>query len=171
MNNMMTSSNGTFFGLLVITSPRQQHAVAITVNLVIYMAVNPALYVYTYKYIHIKLYYLSCRLKSILVSYRLCVIIKIVFGVVIWQCLNTHFAFKCNRRYVASWWRHALLSICVGNSPVTGELPAQRPVTRSFDVFFDMYLNKRLRKQSWGWWFETPFRPLQRHCNDVNLYN
>ena len=42
-----------------------------------------------------------------------------------------------------SWWRHhmetfsALLPICAGNSPVNGEFPAQRPVTRSFDVFFD----------------------------------
>ena len=35
------------------------------------------------------------------------------------------------------------LAICVGNSPVTGEFPAQRPVTRSFDVFFDLRLNKR----------------------------
>ena len=49
-----------------------------------------------------------------------------------------------------SWWRHqmetfsALLAICAGNSPVTGEFPAQRPVTRSFDVFFDLRLNKRL---------------------------
>ena len=51
------------------------------------------------------------------------------------------------------------------NSPVPGEFPAQRPVTRSFDVFFDLGLNKRLRKQSWGWWFETPSRPLRRHCN------
>ena len=45
-----------------------------------------------------------------------------------------------------SWWRHqietfpALLAICAGNSPVSGEFPAQRPVTRSFDVFFDLYL-------------------------------
>ena len=38
----------------------------------------------------------------------------------------------------------ALLAICAGNSPVPGEFPAQRPVTRSFDVFFDMLLNKRL---------------------------
>ena len=30
----------------------------------------------------------------------------------------------------------ALLAICEGNSPVTGEIPAQRPVTRGFDVFF-----------------------------------
>ena len=29
----------------------------------------------------------------------------------------------------------ALLALCVGNSPVSGEFPAQRPVTRSFDVF------------------------------------
>ena len=61
-----------------------------------------------------------------------------------------------------SWWRHpmetfsALLAICAGNSPVPGEFPAQRPVTRSFDVFFDLRLNKRLSIQSWGWWFETP---------------
>ena len=59
----------------------------------------------------------------------------------------------------------ALLAICVGNSPVPGEFPAQRPVTRSFDVFFDLRLNKRLSKQSWGWWFETPSRPLWRHRN------
>ena len=59
----------------------------------------------------------------------------------------------------------ALLAICKGNSPITGEFPAQRPVTRSFDVFFDIRLNKRLSKQSWGWWFETLSCPLWRHCN------
>ena len=68
------------------------------------------------------------------------------------------------------WWRHkmetfsALLAICAGHSPVTGEFPAQRPVTRSFDVLFDLRLNKRLSKQSRGWWFETPSRPLWCHC-------
>ena len=41
----------------------------------------------------------------------------------------------------------ALLAICAGNSPVTGEFPAQRPVMRSFDVYFDLCLNKRLIKQ------------------------
>ena len=59
----------------------------------------------------------------------------------------------------------ALLTLCAGNSPVIGEFPAQRPVTRSFDVFFDLRLNKRLSKQCWGWWFETSSRPLWRHCN------
>ena len=73
---------------------------------------------------------------------------------------------------MSSWWRHqmetfsALLAICVGNSPVTGEFPTQRPVKRSFDVFFDLHLNKRLSKQSCGWWFETPSCPLWSHCND-----
>ena len=70
-----------------------------------------------------------------------------------------------------SWWCHqtetfsALLAICAGNSPVTGEFLAQRPVTRSFGAFFDLCLNERLSKQWWGWWFETPSRPLRCHCN------
>ena len=44
----------------------------------------------------------------------------------------------------------ALLAICAGNSPVPGEFPAQRPMTQSFDVYFDLRPNKRLSKQSWG---------------------
>ena len=39
---------------------------------------------------------------------------------------------------------YALLAICAGNSPVTGEFSEQRPVTGSFDVFFDLRLNKQL---------------------------
>ena len=76
--------------------------------------------------------------------------------------------FKC------TWWRHqmetisASLAIGAGNSPVTGEFPAQRPVTRSFDVFFDLRLNTRLSKQWWGWWFETPSGPLWRHRNELS---
>ena len=46
----------------------------------------------------------------------------------------------------------------------SGEFLAQRPVTRSFDVFFDLLLNKRLSKQCWGWWIVTPSRPW-RHRN------
>ena len=74
-------------------------------------------------------------------------------------------------KYCWSWWRHqietfsALQAICVGNSLVSGEFPAQRPVTWSFDVFFDLYLNKRLSKQSWVWWFEALSLPLWRHRN------
>ena len=44
-------------------------------------------------------------------------------------------------------------------------IPTQRPVTRSFDVFFDLRLNRRLSKQSWGWWFETLSWSLWRHRN------
>ena len=72
---------------------------------------------------------------------------------------------------VLPWWRHqmetfsALLAICAGNSPVTGEFPTKRPVTQNFDVFFDLRLNKRLSRQWWGWWYETPSRPLWRHRN------
>ena len=47
------------------------------------------------------------------------------------------------------------------------EFPAKRPVTWSFDVFFDLSLNKRLSKQSWDWSFETPPRPSWRHCNET----
>ena len=46
-----------------------------------------------------------------------------------------------------------------------GEFPTQKPVTRSFDVFFDLRLNKRLSKQPWGWWFETLSCPVWRHGN------
>ena len=46
-----------------------------------------------------------------------------------------------------------------------GEFPAQRPVTRSFDVFFDLRPNKRLNKQWRGWWFETQSYSLWRHRN------
>ena len=49
-----------------------------------------------------------------------------------------------------SWWRHQM-----------------EPVTRSFDVFFDLRPNKRLSEQRWGWWFETPSSPLWRQCNVI----
>ena len=57
-------------------------------------------------------------------------------------------------RLPLAWWRHqmetfsASLALCKGNPPVTGGFTSQKPVTRSFDVFFDLYLNERLSKQS-----------------------
>ena len=70
------------------------------------------------------------------------------------------------------WWRHqmetsaALLGLCAGTE-FTGHrwIPPQRPVTRSFVVFFDPCLNKRLSSQSWGWWYETPSCSLWCHCS------
>ena len=71
-----------------------------------------------------------------------------------------------------SWWSHqmeissALLVLCKGNhqSPVDPCPPPQRPVTRNFDVLFDLRIKRRLSKQSKRWWIETPFRSLWRHC-------
>ena len=78
----------------------------------------------------------------------------------------------CHLVPLLTWRRHqmetfsALLAICAWNSPIPGEFHAQRPVTRSFDVFFYLRLNKRSSKQSRCWWFETLSHPLRRHCND-----
>ena len=75
------------------------------------------------------------------------------------------------------WWRHqmetfpALLALCEGNPPVTGRFPSQRPVTQSFNVFFDLHLNKQLNKQSRCRWFETPLHLLWHHCNDMSMFS
>ena len=82
----------------------------------------------------------------------------------------------CFQMFSDAWWRHqietfsALLAVCAGNSPVSDEFPTQRPVTQSFDVFFDLRPNKRLSKQWRGWWFETPSCPLWCHCNGCGRY-
>ena len=60
----------------------------------------------------------------------------------------------------------ALLALCVGDSLVTSEFPAQRPVTWSFDVFLDLCLNKQLSKLSKHRWFETLSCSLWRHRNE-----
>ena len=65
------------------------------------------------------------------------------------------------------WWRHqmetfsALLALCAGPRWI----PRAKASDANFDVFFDLRPNKRLSKQSWGWWFETPSHPLWRHLN------
>ena len=92
---------------------------------------------------------------------------------IIGRAAPMYFFINCSDWAQISWKRHqmetfsALLAICAGNSPVPGEFPAQRPVTRNFDVFFDLRPNKRFSKQWWGWWVETPSSPLWRHCNVV----
>ena len=100
----------------------------------------------------------------------------------VWQsAANSLTGYICHwRKFITknfearSWWRHqmetvsALLALCAGNSPVTGEFPSQRPVKRSFDVFFHLSLNKRLSKQSRRWWFETIWRSLWRHSNVIH---
>ena len=104
--------------------------------------------------------------------------LKVVNLCIMRYVIGEAFAVQFEFRIIISpstWWRHqmetfsALLAFCEGNSPVTGEFPSQRPVTLSFGVFFDLRLNKRLSKQSWGWWFETPSCSLWRHFNPVSL--
>ena len=55
----------------------------------------------------------------------------------------------------------------IHRSPVNS--PNKGLMTRNFDAFFDLRLNKR-STQSWCWWFETPSCSLWRHCNEL-LYN
>ena len=69
---------------------------------------------------------------------------------------------KCSKsQQNHTWWCYqmetfsTLMALCAGNSPVTGEFPEQRPVSRNFEVLFDLCLNKPLSKQSRGWWSET----------------
>ena len=92
-----------------------------------------------------------------------------LFWVHSWSTI-THFNDAYMRLQASmSWWRHQMatfsvsLALCVGNSPVTGEFPSQRPVMRSLGVFFDLRLNKRLSKQSGHRW-------LWRHCNVSYLW-
>ena len=75
-----------------------------------------------------------------------------------------------SRIYFETWRRHqmetfsALSALCEGNPPDIGGFPLQRPVMRSCDVFFDLFL-KMLSKRQRRRWFETPSRTLWHHGN------
>ena len=86
----------------------------------------------------------------------------------IWSCLCS----SCSTESLAS------VSMMSSNGnifhltgPLCGEftghqwIPHTKAVTQSFDVVFDLRLNKCLSKQSWGWWFEMPSRSLWCNCN------
>ena len=77
-----------------------------------------------------------------------------------------HTTFEINIWMRRAYMHHRMTSSNGNMFRVTGHLPAQRPVTRSFDVLFDLGLNKQLTQQSWGRWFETLSRPLWRRCNE-----
>ena len=63
-----------------------------------------------------------------------------------------------------SKWKHFPCDWPFVRGIVTDGFPSQRPVTRSFDVYFDLRLNKRLSKQIRRRWCETPSYTLWRHC-------
>ena len=68
-----------------------------------------------------------------------------------------------------TWWRHqmetfsTLLALCEGNLLVTDGFLSQKPVMHSFDVFFDLHLNKQLSKQLRCQQFEMPSHSLWHH--------
>ena len=73
--------------------------------------------------------------------------------------------FKKILHHEGTWWRHQMETF---SALLAGEYSSQRPVTRSFDVFFDLRMNKRSSKQSRRRWFVTPmFCSLWRHCKEV----
>ena len=84
--------------------------------------------------------------------------------------------YSAHKGMIYFFWLNDMMTSSNGNifrvtgplcGELTGEFRSQRPVTQSFDVFFDLRLNTRLSKQSWGSWFETPSRPLWRQCKDL----
>ena len=91
-----------------------------------------------------------------------------IFGCLIFQWISVSFL---NIGHQSSSFSNVMTTSSNGNIfRVTGHLCGeftgpQRPVARSCDVFYGLRLNTRLSKQSWGWRFETPSRPLWRHCN------
>ena len=115
---------------------------------------------------------------------RLSVLWKLFLNVIIlkWRLLAKPLLmsrYKCGTASYPglTWTRHqmetfsALLAPCEENPPVTGGFPSQRPVTRSFDIFFDLRLNICMNKRTKRRWFETPSHSLWRHCNaDKTLF-
>ena len=90
-----------------------------------------------------------------------------------------------NHQMVTQWyfwhgppsrWRHQMETYfhitgpLWGKPPVNDGFPSQRPVTRTFGVFFELHLNKRLSKQSRSWWLETPSRSLWCYCNVITTF-
>ena len=82
------------------------------------------------------------------------------------------FSIQCVSYFTqTTWWRHqmetfsALLALCAGNSPMTGEFPTQRSSNAELWCFFGIGEGKQVNEPSICWWFETLLRPLWRHCN------
>ena len=69
-------------------------------------------------------------------------------------------------RCEVDWSNFFMMTSSNGNIfRVTGPLCGEFTGLRSFDVFFDLRLIKRLNKHSRGWWFETLSSPLWRYRN------
>ena len=94
-------------------------------------------------------------------------IMSVTCSVFTMYTLNT---FVVHISYILAFFLYFMTTSSNGNifrvtSLLWGESTSQRPMKRSFDVFFDLRLNKRLSKQSRHRWFETPSCSLLRHCD------
>ena len=131
---------------------------------------SPACRMITYQHV-LAVSDLLCKFSSI--SYT--AFISLRFNICIHQFYTFTYCIWIARLVLMIWWHHQmetfsmLLAFAEGNPPFSDGFPSQRPVTQSFDVFFDVRLNKRLNKQSRCWWFETPWHVSCRHCY-VRLY-
>ena len=96
----------------------------------------------------------------------------------IWLDIGWNSIYNREKMYIRdirrkSWWRYQIKHFPHCWPFVTGihhSLASQRPVTQSFDVLFDLRLNKQLSKQSRRQWFEMPSPSLSHHCNG-NFYS
>ena len=79
-----------------------------------------------------------------------------------WRFDGNHYCEKEPVQPLLHSWCHDDVMMTSSNGNI---FPSQRPVTWSFDVFFDLCPNKHLGKVPWGWWIEVPSRSLWRHCN------
>ena len=95
----------------------------------------------------------------------------------IWDsCALVWYVFCWETFMAGGRWYHTMVTSSNGNifrvtGHLSGEFTGHRLIPRTkasdaeFGDFFDLRMNKRLSKQWWGWWFETPSCPLWRHCN------
>ena len=124
---------------------------------------------------HVSYYAIVTRLFDFVwhTKYHVCqLILKYSDEAITWDPLSLYWPFVVKIMMTSSTW-----NIFRVTGPLCGEFTGHRWIPRTkasdaelcFVVFFDLRLNKRLNKQSWGWWFETPSRPLWRHCNVPGL--
>ena len=163
--------------VLIFQLARWQHTNCVTFTCIDSNALPSVCFPYVdFLYVHLlnKWFLISDYIRWLLLHWQLDIRINVPVPVMQpWREISNQPIRNHNKTQLTNtWWRHqmetfsALLAICAGNSPVHGEFPTQRPVTRSFDVFCDLPLHNRLSKQSWGWWLETLWRPLSRHRNE-----
>ena len=99
---------------------------------------------------------------------KLMILDKFILACRTFICVTFNFNFKCSfvkihvflKTFV--WILSHVILVCF----IGGGFPSQRPVTRSFYVFFDMCISKRLSKKMRHRWLETPLRSLWCHCNE-----